>query len=181
MQGPGAPVVPVVLPAKRDSRLFSPCGDAKRLDRGSVRPSVPGVKAYPKERFSSEVSLTPAAVAGFAHAAGDYNPVHHDHAFAASSRYGRLIASGTHTTALLLGLTASHFSKKGSMVGLEFWVGFRRPVYADETIRLEWMVISVTHNQKLNGEIVDLRGRIRGEDGMTALGAKGRILLLERL
>jgi hypothetical protein len=25
-------------------------------------------------------------------------------------------------------LTASHFSKKGAMVGLEFWVRFRRPV-----------------------------------------------------
>ncbi len=136
-----------------------------------------GTGAYPKERFSSEVSLTPAAVANFARAAGDDNPVHHDRAFAASTRYGRLIASGTHTTALLLGLTASHFSKKASMVGLEFWVSFRRPIYADETIRLEWMVISVTPNKKLNGEIVELRGRIKGEDGLTALGAKGRILL----
>lgn len=86
------------------------------------------MKAYPKERFSSEVKLTPAAVADFAHAAGDDNPVHHDQAFAASSRYGRLIASGAHTTALLLGLIGSHYSKKGSMVGLEFWVSFRRPV-----------------------------------------------------
>ena len=67
------------------------------------------------------------------------------------------------------------------MVGLEFSVSFRRPVYADETIRLEWMVISVTRNEKLNGEIVDLRGRIKGEDGKTALGAKGRILLSERV
>ena len=32
------------------------------------------------------------------------------------------------------------------MVGLEFWVGFRRPIYADETIRLEWLVIKVTPN-----------------------------------
>jgi 3-hydroxybutyryl-CoA dehydratase len=139
------------------------------------------VRAYPKERFSSEVRLTAAAVANFAHAAGDSNPVHHDHDFAASTRYGRLIASGAQTTALLLGLTASHFSKKGSMVGLEFWFAFRRPVYADETIHLEWMVISVTPNEKLNGDIVDLRGRIKGEDGRTALGARGRVLLLETL
>jgi acyl dehydratase len=86
------------------------------------------MKAQPRERFSSEIKLTPAMVAAYAHAAGDTNPIHHDPEFAASSRYGRLIASGTHTTALLLGLTASHFSKKGSVVGLEFWVRFRRPV-----------------------------------------------------
>ena len=32
---------------------------------------------------------------------------------------------------------ASHFSKTGAMLGLEFWVRFRRPIYADEIIRLE--------------------------------------------
>jgi len=139
------------------------------------------VRAYPRERFSSQVTLSPSMVGAYAEAAGDDNPVHHDAAFAASTRYGRLIASGTHTTALLLGLTASHFSKRGAMVGLEFWVRFRRPVYADETIRLEWLVVKVTPNEKLGGEIVELRGRIKSENGQTALGAKGRVLVTDRL
>jgi acyl dehydratase len=138
-------------------------------------------RARAHERFSSEVTLTPAIVAEYARAAGDTNPVHHDPAFAAASRYGRLIASGTHTTALLLGLTASHFSQHGAMVGLEFWVRFRRPIFADETVRLEWLVVKVTPNEKLNGDVVELRGRIRGENGETALGAKGRVLVTERL
>ena len=75
---------------------------------------------FPRERFSSEMTLTPALVGAFARAAGDDNPIHHDPEFAALTQYGRPIASGTHTTALLLGLTASHFSKKAVMVGLEF-------------------------------------------------------------
>jgi acyl dehydratase len=139
------------------------------------------MNAYPRERFSSEITLSPEAVAAFAHAAGDDNPVHHDPEFASGTRYGRLIASGTQTTAMLLGLTAKHFSKRAAMVGLEFWVRFRRPIYADETIRLEWMVIKVSPNEKLQGEIVELRGRIRGQSGETALGAKGRILLTQKL
>lgn len=139
------------------------------------------MRAYPRERFSCEISLSPAMVAEYANAAGDNNPVHHDSEFAAATRYGKPIASGTHTTALLLGLTASHFSKKGAMVGLEFWVGFRRPIYADETIRLEWLVVKVTPNEKLKGEIVELRGRIKGQDGRTALGAKGRVLVTDQL
>ena len=138
-------------------------------------------RTYPRERFSSEVSLSPAAVSQFADAAGDDNPIHHDADFAAKTRYGRLTASGPHTTALLLALTASHFSKTGAMLGLEFWVRFRRPIYADETIRLEWMVVKVTPNGKLGGDIVELRGRIKGQDGKTALGAKGRVLLTARL
>ncbi len=139
------------------------------------------MRAYPRERFSSEVVLTPAKVAEFANAAGDNNPIHHDPEFAANTRFGKPTASGPHTTALLLALTASHFSKKGAMLGLEFWVRFRRPIYADETILLEWMVVKVTPNEKLKGEIVELRGRIRGQDGRTSLGAKGRVLVSDQL
>ena len=69
--------------------------------------------------------------------------MHHDAEYAAASRFGRLLASGPQTTAHLLALTASHFSNRGAMLGLEFWVRFRRPVYADETITLEWLVVSV--------------------------------------
>jgi hypothetical protein len=67
------------------------------------------------------------------------------------------------------------------MLGLEFWVRFRRPIYADETILLEWLVRKVIWNDKLQGEIVDLRGRIKGQDGKTSLGAKGRVLVTDRL
>src|SRR5689334_6588263 len=98
-------------------------------------------KVQRRERFSSVVTLTPETVSAFSTAAGDDNPLHHDAAFAASMRYGRIIASGTHTSALLLALTASHFSKRGAVIGLEFTVRFRRPIYAGETIVLEWLVV----------------------------------------
>jgi 3-hydroxybutyryl-CoA dehydratase len=136
---------------------------------------------FPGERFSSEVTLSPSAVAAYALRAGDTNPVHHDSNFARTTRFGCPIASGAHTTALLLGLTASHFSREAAMVGLEFWVRFRRAVYADERIRLEWLVIRVTHNERLAGDVVELRGRIKGQDGCTAVGAKGRVLVTGQL
>ena len=139
------------------------------------------MRAYPRERFSSELTLTHETVVAFANAAGDNNPIHHDPEFAATTRFGKPTASGPHTTALLLALTASHFSKQGAMLGLEFWVRFRRPIYADETICLEWLVVKVTPNEKLRGDIVDLRGRIKGQDGKTCVGAKGRVLVTERL
>jgi 3-hydroxybutyryl-CoA dehydratase len=139
------------------------------------------VNTKPHDRFSCEITLTPDSVAEYARAAGDRNPVHFDPAFAARTRYRRLIASGTQTTALLLGLTATHFSKDTSMVGLEYWVKFRRPVFADERIRVEWLVIKVTRNARLGGDIVELRGRVRGEDGKTSIGAKGRVLVTNRL
>ena len=135
----------------------------------------------PRERFSSEVTLNPTMVAAYAQTVGDTNPVHHDPEFAATTRYKRLIASGTHTSALLLGLTASHFSRHSAMVGLEFSLKFKRPIYADETIVLEWLVVKVTPNPKLKGDVVELRGRIKGQNGQTALEAKGRVLVTDHL
>jgi len=81
----------------------------------------------------------------------------------------------------LMALTATHFSKAGAMLGLEFWFRFRKPVFADETISLEWLVVAVRENAKLGGDVVELRGRIRNLAGETAVGAKGRVLVTERL
>jgi 3-hydroxybutyryl-CoA dehydratase len=138
-------------------------------------------RAHPHERFSSTITLTPEIASDFARSAGDENPVHHDAVYAGQTRFGRRIASGTQTTAHLMALTATHFSKTGGMVGLEFWFRFRRPVYADETISLEWLVVQVKENARLGGDVVELRGRIRDAAGETAVGAKGRVLLIERL
>jgi 3-hydroxybutyryl-CoA dehydratase len=139
------------------------------------------MKTFPHERFSSVVTLTPEAVSAFAQTIGDDNPLHHDADHAATTRFGRPIASGSQTVTHLMALTASHFSRRGAMVGLEFWFRFRRPVFADETIRLEWLVVSVKENVRLGGDVVDLRGRIRNQAGETAVGAKGRVLVSEKL
>jgi len=137
--------------------------------------------AQPYERFAARLSLRPDAVSAFASAVGDDNPIHHDLAHAEQTRFGRPIASGTQTTAHLMALTATHFSKTGALVGLEFWFKFRRPVFADETISLEWLVVQVNESARLGGDVVELRGRIRNAVGETAVGAKGRVLLTERL
>jgi 3-hydroxybutyryl-CoA dehydratase len=133
------------------------------------------------EKFSQTITLSPDQVSAFARAAGDHNPLHHDAAFAAATRYKRPLASGTQTTAHLLGLTATHFSERGAMVGLDFSVRFCRPIYADETIHLEWEVVSVTAAPHLHGDVVELRGRIRNEAGEEAVGAKGRVLVADSL
>ena len=82
--------------------------------------------AHAPQRFSAQVALDPNR-SGRCERSRRTNPVHHDSEVAAKSRFGRLIASGPHTTAHLLALTASHFSKHGAMLGLEFRVLVRRP------------------------------------------------------
>lgn len=116
-------------------------------------------------------------VSQFARDSGDMNPLHHDLALARKSIYRDLIASGPQTTSLFMGMIATTFSELGPMVGLEFSFRFRKAVMATEEIKLEFLVVNVTPNAKLGGSLIDLRGRIIKEDGNTAVGAKGLILL----
>ena len=148
---------------------------------GAQEPAPVSEAVRPGVRFDSEVALDPAGVAAFAAACGDANPLHHDAGHAASTRFGRPIASGTQTSGLLMGLSASWFARHGAMLGLEFSFRFKRAVHADERLRLEWLVVRVRPNARLGGDIVDLRGRVQNSAGETVLGATGRVLLTDRL
>lgn len=138
-------------------------------------------RTRPGERFSKSVRISAADAAQFARAAGDDNPLHHDPQHAARTRFGRVIASGPQTSALLMACTASHFAQTGPMLGLDFGFRFKKAVFVDQTVRLDWLVVSVRPSASLGGEIVDLRGRMVDESGTTVVGAKGRVLLCEEL
>src|SRR5258706_270369 len=63
------------------------------------------------------------------------SPLHHDAEFASDTRFGRLIVSGTHTSTLPLGLAASHFAMRGTVVGVGFSVAFERSAMRTSTPR----------------------------------------------
>lgn len=135
------------------------------------------MRAHAHERFSTTVSLSEGQISSFALAAGDANPLHHDARYARSTRYGGLIASGPQTSSILMGLVATHFARGGPMVGLEFTFYFRTPVPAEDQLHLEWLVVRVSPTSGGAAEIAELRGRLRTSAGVTAVGAKGLVLL----
>ncbi len=146
-----------------------------------MRPPAHAPAVSPGETFAKTIRLTPAMVADFSKAAGDNNPLHFDPAHAATTRFKRVIASGTQTASYLMALTAEHFSALGAVVGLEFNIRFKRPVFADETIAVEWEVVSVEWSSRMGGDIVELRGCVRNEDGGVAVAGKGRVLIAPAL
>lgn len=129
------------------------------------------------EVFSREHVFTIEEARAFAMAAGDDNPLHHDAELACATRFGGLIVSGTHTTALLLGLTASHFSKRGTVVGVSFSVAFARPVAADESVLLEWVVNDVRPRPQGRGQLVEMTGSVRDRRGDVCVSATGTVLV----
>lgn len=129
----------------------------------------------PGYRFSRTYTFDEERVKAFALAAGDENPLHHDAEFARGTRFGGLIASGTHTTSLLMGLTATHFAKKGDVLGINFSVDLLRPVLASETVLIEWTVSSIAARPR-GGCIVEMQGRVNGADDRTCVLAHGTVL-----
>lgn len=127
-------------------------------------------------RFSRSHRFDAVQVSAFAHAAGDTNPIHHDAQAAARTRFGKPIASGTHTTALLLGLVASHLSTLGQVVGVRFTTELLRPVFADEQVTLEWEVVAIQAHPR-DGYFLDLKGVLKGVEGNCRVRGQGRVLV----
>jgi acyl dehydratase len=137
--------------------------------------------AHLGERIERRVMLHEPEIAEFARLCGDANPLHSDAAYAAETRFGGIIACGPQYASLLMGLVASHYSRDGAMLGLEFTFRFRKAVHAGDTIDLCWEVIEVTPKASLQGDLVTLEGRITNQDGVECLGATGKVLVTGRL
>lgn len=133
------------------------------------------------ERIAAQVALTREEIATFARLCGDLNPLHHDEGYARQTRFGSIIACGPHITSLMMGLTATHFSRSGAMLGLEFTFRFRKAVQADELITMEWEVVTVEPKASLQGSIVTLRGKATNQQGQDVLTGTGKILATDKL
>ncbi len=139
------------------------------------------MRVYVGETFSETLTMTPEDAKAFSRAARDFNPLHLDEEAAANSRYKKLIVSGTQTAAHLMALPATHFSKRADVVGLDFSLRFHRPVFADETITLQWEVIEVTPTSSGKADVVNMKGRVLNEAGELAVAATGRAMVAEKL
>jgi len=129
------------------------------------------------EKFSKRHVFTAEGISDFAHRAGDLNPLHHDAEKAAKTRFGGLIASGTQTSALLMGLAAAYLSRDHDTAGLEFTFRLRRAVPAGTDAILSWEITSVEPNAKLGGDLVGFKGGITDAAGQRYLSAEGRAVV----
>jgi len=91
---------------------------------------------------SRSLTLTAEHVQRFAELSGDYNPLHFDEAFAAGTKFGRLVVQGGLTTGLLHAMVAMDMPGPGTVFLSQNWK-FTAPVYIDDTITAEAKVLSV--------------------------------------
>ena len=100
----------------------------------------------------------------YAEISGDYNPLHFDEAFAAATKFGRLVVQGGLTTGLLHALVAMDLPGPGTVFLSQHWK-FTAPVFIGDTITAHATVTSV-HASK---PVCQLAVRVTRQDGVVVL------------
>lgn len=113
---------------------------------------------------SRQMSVTHDQVRQYAEITGDRNPLHFDEAFAANTRFGRLVAHGGITTGILHALIAEDMPGPGSVFLSQNWK-FTAPVFIGDTITATAEVLSV-HETK---PVCQLGLIVQRDDGETVL------------
>ena len=129
------------------------------------------------ESFSQFVTFDAKSIRDFAVLTGDFNPLHHDAAIAARSPFGALIVSGPQVSALMMGMTATHFCKRCAPLGLEFTIRFVRAILAGTTLELRWTLTDLAPKASLRGDLATLEGRALDEAGGVYVHGRGLLLL----
>ena len=116
------------------------------------------------QRARRSATITREDVDRYAALTGDRNPLHFDEAFAAQTRFARLIAQGGLTTGVLHALVAMDLPGPGTVFLSQNW-RFTAPVYVGETITAEVEILHV-HPAK---PVTQLSVRVTKDSGETVL------------
>lgn len=116
------------------------------------------------QKASRSMTLTAGHVRTFAELSGDYNPLHFDEAFAAGTKFGRLIVQGGLITGILNALVATELPGPGTVFMSQNFK-YLAPVYIGDTITAEAEVLEV-HASK---PVTHLGIRITRQDGELVL------------
>jgi len=108
--------------------------------------------------------VTAEEVELYARVTGDRNPLHFDEAFAASTRFGRLVAQGGIATGLFNALVAMELPGPGSVFLHQEW-DYPAPVFVGDTITAEAEVIEARSDKPLT----KLRCVARNQEGVEVL------------
>lgn len=123
------------------------------------------------QQFTSQGrTVTEADVVLFAGISGDFNPLHTDETFAATTPFGRRIAHGMLAASISTGLGQTLGIFEGTtlaLIGQTF--EYKGPVFFGDTIRLVLTVETCTPSRKPGRGVVVFRSEIRKQDDSAAI------------
>ena len=120
------------------------------------------MKVGQKARRSKTVTARDVEL--YAEITGDRNPLHFDAAFAAGTRFGRLVAQGGITSGMLNALVAMDLPGPGT-VFMSQTLKYLAPTYLGDTLTAEVEVLSV----KPDKPVCQLKATVTNQDGTVVL------------
>lgn len=126
------------------------------------------------DKFSTSKKITDEVVRAFAELSGDFNPIHLDEEFAANTRFGKRIAHGMISGALISAVLGNEFQNK-KIVYLEQTMKFVAPVFIDDTVTATATVINIRPDKP----IVTVETICTNQNGETVVTGEGKIMLLD--
>jgi Acyl dehydratase len=125
------------------------------------------------DKFSTSKKITDEVVRAFAELSGDYNPIHLDEEFAKGTRFGRRIAHGMISGALISAVLGNEFRNK-KIVYLSQTMKFVAPVFIDDTVTAIATVTAIREDKP----IVTVETVCTNQNGETVVTGEGKIMLL---
>ena len=125
------------------------------------------------DKFSATKQITDAVVRAFAELSGDYNPIHLDEDYAKTTQFGRRIAHGMISGALISAVLGYEF-KERKVVYLSQTMKFVAPVFIDDTVTATATVINIREDKP----IVTIETVCTNQAGETVVTGEGKIMLL---
>ena len=125
------------------------------------------------DKFSTSKQITDSVVRAFADLSGDYNPIHIDEEFAKTTRFGRRIAHGMISGALISAVLGYEF-KERRVVYLSQTMKFVAPVFIDDTVTATATVTNIREDKN----IVTLETVCTNQNGDTTLKGEAVVMIL---
>ncbi|HEX8246845.1 MAG TPA: MaoC family dehydratase [Pyrinomonadaceae bacterium] len=125
------------------------------------------------DKFSTSKQITDAVVRGFAELSGDYNPIHLDDEFAAGTRFGKRIAHGMISGALISAVLGYEL-KDRKIVYLSQTLKFTAPVFIDDTVTATATVTNIREDKN----IVIVETICTNQSGETVVKGEAAIMVL---
>lgn len=131
---------------------------------------------------STPRTVTEADVVNFAGLSGDYNQIHTDAAYSATTPFGQRIAHGLCVMSIISGLITRTGVMEGTVLAfreIAEWK-FSKPVFFGDTVHAELEVIETKPFPRLGGGQVGIKINVLNQKGELCQTGRWAVLMLSR-
>lgn len=125
------------------------------------------------DKFAVTREITDELVRDFAELSGDFNPIHLDEEFASGTRFGRRIAHGMLSGALISSVLGNEFAEQ-KIVYLSQTMRFVAPVFIGDTVTVTATVASIREDKP----IITVETICENQNGITTMTGQAKVMIL---